>query len=62
MILTLKLGGGESPILNLASSKKGEIGPKQVGLVTLLVKFPTVKAILLKVYLPGVSSHGLQLA
>ena len=62
MFLTTKLDERENPTLNLASSYDGEIKPKQDGWVALLVNTPMVKTILFKVYLPGVSSHGLQLA
>lgn len=62
MFLTTELGIGESSILNIASLMNGGIRPNQGGRVALLVKNPRIKAILLEVHLPVVSSHGPQLA
>ena len=58
--LTTELGKGESPILNRASPMNREVRSNQKDRVTLLVKIPMIKVILLEVYLPVVSSHGLQ--
>lgn len=62
VFLTAELDKGENLMLNIASPMIGEIRPKEKSWVAPLVKIPMIKAILLKVYLPVVSSHGLQLA
>ena len=58
--LTTELSKGESPILNRASPMNREVRSNQKDRVTLLVKIPMIKVILLEVYLPVVLSHGLQ--
>ena len=62
VFLTTELDIKESLMLNWASLINGGIRPKQEGWVALPVNIPMIKAILLEVYLPVVSSHGLQLA
>ena len=62
MFLITKLGGGESPKLNKASSYDEGIKSNQEDWVAPLVKSSMIKTILFEVHLPVVSSHGLQLA
>lgn len=57
-----RLGRGENPKLNVASLWKGEIRSNQDDRLALQAVTSKVKAILLKVYLQGASSVGLQLA
>lgn len=54
--------GKGSPLFMIRIIMNGGIRPNQEGRVALLVKIPRIKAILLEVYLPVVSSRGLQLA
>ena len=62
MFLTTKLGGGETPKLNIAFSHNEGIRSNHGDRLALLVKFSKIKTILFEVHLPVVSSHGLQRA